>query len=499
MSDFESILPESCTYKVVGQIRPRDSLHNQDGVYLVEDKKKKNRKIMKLFYSEQYGPANPNEIGIPSTIVNPYIMPIEMLVSHRHCDVKGLGEIMPLAQERYEIYIQTLPDLRSRLTSVLRILYAIQAMHRNGYLHLDIKYENVVVMDGIEKVTDFGTSVRCRDPKRGIYLETGYHLGTLFYMAPEIYNKERKDPILYTSAVDVWSLGFILFGVIMGSPVHEREMYVRFQDPNVKTMIRQVNDALTVKENVKTLVSSKNIDNSTNLPLYDESIEKYLVALFSSIWNIDPSKRPSVSNIINFPLFEIWKINELVPAPVTSVYQKEISLKVEESEGIIKYLSLILKMPNTFNLMKLPIEVLASAIDLYYRIYNTTLTLGEGVESTRNILAYACFYISIRIWSLTDYKKLDEILNIARVSPVIFSQMISDIYIAIKGDINRYSYLQLCQGIAHIKYMFQTYMLKPANYIPCDYAKFMQEIQNIPPEGDPNVNIEQFMAYLRRK
>ena len=84
--------------------------------------------------------------------------------------------------------------------------------HKKPIVHRDIKPENILVQhrdaDGIHvKLADFGLT------REGDHLTT--NCGTPLYLAPEVHEIERhargQGTRSYTPAVDVWSLGVVVF------------------------------------------------------------------------------------------------------------------------------------------------------------------------------------------------------------------------------------------------------------------------------------------------
>uniref|UniRef100_A0A3B4X1U0 SNF-related serine/threonine-protein kinase n=1 Tax=Seriola lalandi dorsalis TaxID=1841481 RepID=A0A3B4X1U0_SERLL len=92
-----------------------------------------------------------------------------------------------------------------------QIVHGISYCHRLHVVHRDLKPENVVFFEkqGVVKLTDFGFSNRFQPGKT---LNTS--CGSLAYSAPEILLGDEYD----APAVDIWSLGVILFMLVCGQP-----------------------------------------------------------------------------------------------------------------------------------------------------------------------------------------------------------------------------------------------------------------------------------------
>ncbi|XP_067853859.1 SNF related kinase b [Heptranchias perlo] len=92
-----------------------------------------------------------------------------------------------------------------------QIVHAISYCHKLHVVHRDLKPENVVFFkeQGVVKLTDFGFSNRFQP---GMMLTTS--CGSLAYSAPEILLGDEYD----APAVDIWSLGVILYMLVCGYP-----------------------------------------------------------------------------------------------------------------------------------------------------------------------------------------------------------------------------------------------------------------------------------------
>ncbi len=144
---------------------------------------------------------------------HPNIVPVYEVGQHGECDfysmalIKGgtLGELME--QKR-------LPRIRA-VTLLATVARAMQTAHQQGIIHRDLKPDNILLDECEEPhISDFGLA--CRLEQRGSLTLTGQIMGTPQYMAPE-----QADPSLgpVTTAVDIYSLGSILYELLVGVPV----------------------------------------------------------------------------------------------------------------------------------------------------------------------------------------------------------------------------------------------------------------------------------------
>ncbi|MEU0227786.1 Stk1 family PASTA domain-containing Ser/Thr kinase [Streptomyces sp. NPDC006284] len=102
---------------------------------------------------------------------------------------------------------------RAALDILEPVLAALGAAHRAGFVHRDMKPENVLIGDdGRVKVADFGL-VRAVDT---VTHTTGSVLGTVSYLAPEQIEHGTADP-----RVDVYACGVVLYEMLTGGKPHE--------------------------------------------------------------------------------------------------------------------------------------------------------------------------------------------------------------------------------------------------------------------------------------
>ncbi|KND41311.1 MULTISPECIES: Stk1 family PASTA domain-containing Ser/Thr kinase [Streptomyces] len=101
---------------------------------------------------------------------------------------------------------------RAALDILEPVLAALGAAHRAGFVHRDMKPENVLIGDdGRVKVADFGL-VRAVDT---VTSTTGSVLGTVSYLAPEQLEHGATD-----ARVDVYACGVTLYEMLTGGKPH---------------------------------------------------------------------------------------------------------------------------------------------------------------------------------------------------------------------------------------------------------------------------------------
>ncbi|MEU6401767.1 Stk1 family PASTA domain-containing Ser/Thr kinase [Streptomyces sp. NPDC046985] len=102
---------------------------------------------------------------------------------------------------------------RAALDIMEPVLAALGAAHRAGFVHRDMKPENVLIGDdGRVKVADFGL-VRGVDT---VTHTTGAILGTVSYLAPEQIEHGAADP-----RADVYACGVVLYEMLTGGKPHQ--------------------------------------------------------------------------------------------------------------------------------------------------------------------------------------------------------------------------------------------------------------------------------------
>ena len=120
-------------------------------------------------------------------------------------------------------------SLKSTIDIALQVASALDAAHRAGIVHRDIKPDNIMVRhDGIVKVLDFGLVklTASRGPEVDQEAETkilvntgaGLIMGTVGYMSPEQARGQETD-----ARTDIWSLGCVLYEMLTDQQPYQGE------------------------------------------------------------------------------------------------------------------------------------------------------------------------------------------------------------------------------------------------------------------------------------
>ena len=227
-----------------------------------------------------------NEVTVLSSLVHPHIL--------KYCDnffetrdaksfwiVTEYCERGDLAQ-----YIDGVRSRRKRLSEkrVLEIFSqvcsALHYVHHHKVIHRDIKASNIfIARDGTIKLGDFGISCRVREHEMH-----DTQVGSPIIASPEVF--ESKE---YDYKTDIWSLGCVLYQLVT------REL--PFQGDN----IFELKIAVT-KGKYKPIP-----------PMYSTDLRKLIAKMLSK----DPSKRPTIDEILNSSLLKSYQslIIEKEPTP----------------------------------------------------------------------------------------------------------------------------------------------------------------------------------------
>ncbi len=114
-------------------------------------------------------------------------------------------------------------SLKESLRILIQTAHAIAHSHELGILHRDLKPSNIMLTkDNQAKVMDFGLAKLVNEAS-GL-TETGTILGTFDYMSPEQVKGKSK---ILDSLSDVYSLGIILYEILVGETPFKGKTYIQ--------------------------------------------------------------------------------------------------------------------------------------------------------------------------------------------------------------------------------------------------------------------------------
>jgi len=138
----------------------------------------------------------------------------------------------------------------------------MQFIHSRGIMHRDLRSENVLLDErGWVRIGDLGSS-RLVD----LNVTQTKQAGTPLYIAPEIYDEEE-----YTTAVDVYSYGLIVYELLTGRPVFP---------PTIPPLVLMKKAA------------------SNERPELPASMSAPAKRLIKRCWSADPDMRPTFDEIV---------------------------------------------------------------------------------------------------------------------------------------------------------------------------------------------------------
>lgn len=144
-----------------------------------------------------------------------------LLKSFNHANVIRLFEDKQTSTHLFEVieygeagslskYLFDRPAVRTNRVAILRLfremLQGVRYMHQNGWIHADLKVDNIVVdQHGNPKLIDFDLTVKAG--------QVNFKRGTPEYMEADLHRKESPT-MKFDQFVDVYALGVVLYEMV---------------------------------------------------------------------------------------------------------------------------------------------------------------------------------------------------------------------------------------------------------------------------------------------
>ena len=112
------------------------------------------------------------------------------------------------------------------------VVVALQHMHKNGYIHRDVKVENIMLdARGHVKLVDYGLAIEFKGDEHEMPMSP---MGSLIYMAPELLSDRTGG-----RHTDWWAVGILAYEIMTGrspwSSLSDKKL-VRHEIKTVKVM-----------------------------------------------------------------------------------------------------------------------------------------------------------------------------------------------------------------------------------------------------------------------
>ncbi len=186
-------------------------------VYLAEDRKHERQVAVKVLNPELAlsvgGERFLREIRIAARLSHPHILPLldsgdaAGLLYYVAPYVPG-GSLRDLLEKRERLPVPAAVRIAREIGA------ALDYAHRQGFVHRDVKPENILFADRHAVLADFGVARACCAPGLAPVTEVGLAVGTPEYMSPEQASGEQD----LGSRSDLYSLACVLYEMLAGRP-----------------------------------------------------------------------------------------------------------------------------------------------------------------------------------------------------------------------------------------------------------------------------------------
>lgn len=320
-----------CKSKTVGSVLGSGSYGT---VYILEDNKSKKFTALKV-QNDTYDTVGEFESLVEIDLLfkidsNTLVKGLNIYNSEDCKDVDYTSIELPLLKDVTTLLGSPSLTIQKRIFFIYKLLLGTKTLHDNGFLHLDIKPENLLYSNGDYGpelvLSDFGLSQKVENINYGI--KTNKVLGTIYYRPPEMFNTARlnsdnyydfgddpdfltsKDKLEfhYTNKFDIWSIGLTALYILQYNKVKTFKYPDSTFNSTYNRVLDDYNYGFTDNKISETL---ENVLDILKLSPNSGNMRDDLKELLMGLLSYDPENRFDIDQALNSRLFRETKISKV--------------------------------------------------------------------------------------------------------------------------------------------------------------------------------------------
>lgn len=340
------------------------------------------------------------------SLVDPksFLMEINILCGLSHPNIirsydividKYLPEITLEFGKSLSHIIKTEPPY-NKLDFIFQIGSGLDIMLKNGYLHCDIKQDNVIIVNKVAKLADPGMAVK-EDSRYKIY-DGNLECQTSIYKAPEHYTRQKLTP-----SGEIWSYALLVIELLMWK--NEYLLGLKLPKQNlVRRFLQYIKEGNLKRNGLRSVFA---VEDNKHDVIFDEIV---------NMLEYDSSKR--TRDLGGFLLHPHFTNNNLIYRQSKESLQPEIWLPIhigidDYIEGTRLIYNLIIKYNVNFK-----------AFNLVLTLFNALIGNNTKEKYYYKIIGYftiakAYYDSGLNIWQITDEFNFRSTVSSESVSDII--------------------------------------------------------------------------------